>query len=545
MHVYKSPYPPEPLYEGSLVDLLLTSKFHKSHNSPVLTDAETGETLTIRDHFNNVRSFTATLKNHGVTRGTVVALFALNNIYLPCMHHAILAAGGVITPVNCAYTSRELGEQLEIANAKFIVAQDGHWLKTAQETVSSSESISSCKVLSFEQFVKDCLSNRDGKTALGDPLPLDKSARETLAYLCFSSGTTGKFKGVKTSHFNLANNVLQAIAADPVIFSPNAIYAGFLPQTHIYALNLHVYTSIFLGAQLIVFPAFDFERFLKAVIRYRISHAHVVPPIMVLFAKSPLVDKYPEIKYSLRILYSGAAPLSQGLADAVTERLDSKVTVCQGYGLTETSPVTHMSRAERPADKVGSIGFLVPNIEARLWDPETGQDAKLGGPGELVVRGPNIMLGYLNNPTADAETLIGDGWMRTGDIARVDEGGYWYIIDRSKEMIKSKGFQVAPAELEALLLKHPHVIDAAVIGQWSEIEATEQPRAFVVLAPNSDAAQIKEWADAQVAKHKRLSAGIVAIDQIPKSPSGKILRRFLKERNDDTVVGVKKLAAKL
>ncbi|KAK9464931.1 hypothetical protein V1512DRAFT_83226 [Lipomyces arxii] len=541
--IYKSSIPPIEVFQGSLPELMLQSPNYKGReNLPLMTDAQSGKTLTIADHFKLVRAFTALFKQYGLQRDDVVALYVPNNIYLPAVHQGILSAGGTISPINSAYPVQDVRDQIESAGAKYAIAFDGN---SMLKTVTDATAALQVRVVPFSKLVAEALSTKAGEGPAGDHLPLVKPAKDTLAYLCFSSGTTGGFKGVMTSHMNMNANIMQSILADSVIYSPNAVYSAFLPMTHIYGLNLHIYCTVYMGAQNIVMPAFDFELFLKSVVKYQMSHVYLVPPIMVLLAKSPLVDKYPEITESLKFLFSGAAPLSTTLAMAVTKRLKSRIIVCQGYGMTETSPVVTMTFHYRPDSKIGSVGQLVPNCEARLIDLETGKDAPPQGTGELLVRGPNVMMGYLNNDVANAETLIGDGWLRTGDVAHVDDDGYWYIVDRYKEMIKSKGFQVAPAELEALLLAHPHVVDAAVIGHWSEEEATEHPRAFVVLVPNGDAEQVKKWIDEQVAKHKRLWGGIVVVDQIPKSPSGKILRRFLKDRKDDIVVGVKSLVAKL
>ncbi|KAK7206990.1 hypothetical protein BZA70DRAFT_341 [Myxozyma melibiosi] len=546
--IYKSHTADIPLFYGSLPDLLSSSPYHLNRgHRPLVTDAATGLTLTIADHYRLVRALAVVLKRkYAFKRGTVVGLLIPNHVYLGALHHAILWAGGIISPVNSAYQHKDFSDQIVAAGADFVVALDGPWLTVASESLAQIGDRST-KLLSFTDLTNQALSNLSlGDGPEGDPLPLDRPSKETVAYLCFSSGTTGKFKGVMTSHYNLANNVLQSVLHSQHTFTQFGVYAGFLPQTHIYGLQTHLYVTQYLGAQLVVFPKFVFPDFLRAVEKYHISHVNVVPPIMVLLAKSPLVDQYPTIKDHLRVLVSGAAPLSESLAAAVSERLgEGKICICQGYGMTEMSPVTHATPTNRPDTKIGTIGTLVPNVEARLVDPDTLEDVPYGGPGELLFRGPNVMMGYLKNEAATRESLIGDGWMRTGDIASIDEDGYYKIVDRAKEMIKSKGFQVAPAELEALLLTHPDVADAAVVGHWSEEEATERPRAFVVLRNGGDAEKVHRWMDERVAKHKRLYGGIVVLDEIPKSPSGKILRRLLKTRKGDKATVYKSVVSKL
>jgi len=262
----------------------------------------------------------------------------------------------------------------------------------------------------------------------------------------------------------------------------------------------------------------------------------IVPPVCLAILHHPATNKY-DLK-SLQVLLSGAAPLSDSLIRAVHNKLKSvgaNTIVLQGYGLTEMSPVTHILPGDASLSKAGSVGILLPNLEARLIGDD-GTSAKPGETGELWLRGPTVMKGYLNNPTATNESITADGWYKTGDVCSRDAEGYFTIVDRIKELIKYKGFQVAPAEMEALLLQHPKIVDAAVVGVHSEKEATELPRAYVVPkvkpqpGPESVAfsEEIQEWIKSRVARHKFLRGGVVIIDQVPKSAAGKILRRELR-----------------
>jgi acyl-CoA synthetase (AMP-forming)/AMP-acid ligase II len=267
----------------------------------------------------------------------------------------------------------------------------------------------------------------------------------------------------------------------------------------------------------------------------------VAPPILLALAKHPLVDKYD--LSSLRSILSGAAPLDEQLALAAQERLrkgaDTGVTVAQGYGMTELSPVSHTSpdagheppgAADHEVPK-GSVGYAIPNTECRLVDPGTGEDAAAGERGELWVRGPQVMKGYLNNPSATAETVDPDGWLHTGDVAIVDEYGCYTVVDRVKELIKYKGYQVAPAELEAVLIGHPEIADAAVIGVPDKESGEELPKAFVVRLPGSELTEddVKAYMGEKVAPHKKIRL-VEFIDAVPKSAAGKILRKDLKAR---------------
>ncbi|KAG6884240.1 hypothetical protein C0993_000185 [Termitomyces sp. T159_Od127] len=343
-----------------------------------------------------------------------------------------------------------------------------------------------------------------------------KQANETV-YLCYSSGTTGNPKGVETTHLNI-NSVQECLKpAFPKLSSDKDLMLAMLPFYHIYGNS----------------PLFS------------ITTALIVPPVLVVLARHAATDKYD--MSSLKTLVSGAAPLGPDIVNQVQQRLNSgrdgkdECVIIQGYGLTETSPTTHFLPAPDGNRKVGSIGILLPNLEARLVDDGDGDvETKEGEPGELWIRGPIVMKGYLNNAAATKASITHDGWFKTGDIAIRDQEGYYYIVDRKKELIKYKGFQVPPAELEGLMLSHPDIADAAVIGVYSESQATELPRAYVVhahpeqLRTEADTVvfqqEVRKWTQERVARHKFLRGGVIAIDVIPKSASGKILRRELRER---------------
>jgi acyl-CoA synthetase (AMP-forming)/AMP-acid ligase II len=278
------------------------------------------------------------------------------------------------------------------------------------------------------------------------------------------------------------------------------------------------------GATIVTMPRFDLDQFLDLIQEHGITRAYVVPPIALALAKHPAVDE--RDLSTVTTIMSGAAPLGAELANRVASRIDCKVV--QGYGLTETSPVTHVIRPDGE-NKAGSIGPPLPATEVRLVDPESGEDVAVGERGELWIRGPQVMQGYLNNEEATAATIDADGWLHTGDIGVVDDDGFFEIVDRLKELIKYKGYQVAPAELEALIQTHPQVADVAVIGVPDE-ECGELPKAFVVAsADGCDHDELMAWVADQVSPQKRVRL-VEEIDAIPKSPSGKILRRELKAR---------------
>jgi acyl-CoA synthetase (AMP-forming)/AMP-acid ligase II len=289
--------------------------------------------------------------------------------------------------------------------------------------------------------------------------------------------------------------------------------------------------GLYQGATIVMLQRFELEPFLQTLQDYAVTLTHVVPPIILALSKNPVVANYDLSK--LKTIFSGAAPLDEHLTRACMQRLNCEIR--QGYGMTETSPVTHSSPADPAQVKFGSVGLAAPNTECKIIDLETGESLGPNKEGEVCVRGPQIMMGYLNRPEATAATIDPDGWLHTGDIGYVDDDGHFYIVDRAKELIKYKGFQVPPAELEALLLMHPCVADAAVIP-YPDDEAGEVPKAFVVLKGEVPAEELMNFVAGRVAPHKKIRK-LEFIEKIPKSPSGKILRRLLvqqeRERKND------------
>lgn len=357
-----------------------------------------------------------------------------------------------------------------------------------------------------------------------------------LAFLAYSSGTTGLPKGVMLSHGNIVANIYQIMTGEGQNLSWNGNadgkgdrIIGFLPFFHIYGLTCLLHQCVMVGWTLVVMPKYDIETFCQTIQQHRITFAYVVPPVVLQLAKHPAVSKYD--LSSIRMMNSGAAPLTRELVDALYARINIRVK--QGYGLSETSPTTHTQPWDLWKSTIGSVGQMLPNQTAKYMS-EDEKEVPIGQVGELWIKGPNVFQGYLNNPEGTKNALTPDGYFKTGDVGYQDEEGNFYITDRVKELIKYKGFQVPPAELEGLLQGHPKVNDVAVVGIYSEEQATEVPRAFVVPTMGVEGNKqtiddITSWLAERVASHKRLRGGVQFVDEIPKSASGKILRRVLKK----------------
>lgn len=350
-----------------------------------------------------------------------------------------------------------------------------------------------------------------------------------IAALPYSSGTTGSPKGVRLSHRNLVANLAQIEKNFGV--EPNEVFVAVLPFFHIYGMTVVLNLSLRLRTTLVTMPRFELGAFLDALAQHRVTWAFIAPPIAVALAKHPVVDQYD--LSDLRVVFSGAAPLDGELGRALQDRLG--VTVVQGYGMSELSPVSHFTPVAAKDVPCDSVGFAAPNTENKLLDPITGAEIEVPGEGvsqrgELCVKGPNVMLGYLDDAAATDALIDADGFLHTGDVATVDARGVITIVDRIKELIKYKGYQVAPAELEALLLTHPSIADAAVIGVLDE-EGEEVPKAFVVRQAEADltAHQVVEFVAGHVAPYKKVRR-VEFVDVVPKSSSGKILRRELRDR---------------
>ena len=512
----RSPYPDVEIPEVSLTDLVL-GRSRELGEKPALVDAPSGRTLTYHGLTDSIRRTAAGLAERGLKKGDVFAIYSPNVPEYAVAIHAVASLCGVVTTVNPLYTAEELARQLVDANAKYLLTIPP-FLDKALEAADKSGV--------REIFV---IGAAEGATPFSrllessaEPPEVGIQPRDDLLFLPYSSGTTGLPKGVMLTHHNVVANVTQTLAHSDLVRETDTVIA-VLPFFHIYGLMVVLNGSLRAGATVVTMPRFDMEGFLKNIQNHRVNVVFAAPPIVLALAKHPLVDSYD--LSAVRVVFSGAAPLDSDLSRTCEERLGCP-PVRQGYGMTEASPVTHLS--DPALVKPGAIGPVVPNTECVIVDIESGAPLGANEQGEVWVRGPQVMKGYLNRPDATDAILDGNGWLKTGDIGYVDEDDHLTVVDRLKELIKYKGFQVAPAELEAVLLSHQQVSDAAVIGLPDQ-EAGEVPKAFVVASGGVTAKEIMAFVAGKVAPHKKVRR-IEFVEEIPKSPSGKLLRRVLIDR---------------
>jgi acyl-CoA synthetase (AMP-forming)/AMP-acid ligase II len=515
MAIVRSPFSDVDIPDVALTDQVMALG---ADDDVALIEGTTGRSWTYAELRGAIAAFAGGLAASGFGPGDVLAILSPNTPEYAVLFHGALRAGGTVTTVNPLYGAEELTYQLQDSGAKRLVTPE-MFIETARAAAASA-GIDEIIVLGDPIEGTTPLADLMNATPMHDQVPVDYANH--VAVMPYSSGTTGLPKGVMLTHRNLVANLEQS---RPMLdMEPREVVMAVLPFFHIYGMHIIMNGTLAVGATAVTTPRFDLEQFLGLIQEHGITRAYLVPPIVLALAKHPIVDQYD--LSSLEVITSGAAPLGEELASELKARIDCDIL--QGYGLTETSPLTHASPRENL--KLGSIGRLAPNTECRIVDTESGQDLDANEDGEVWMRGPQVMLGYLNKPEATASTIDADGWIHTGDIGHYDADGDFYIVDRLKELIKYKGFQVPPAELEALLLTNPKVADAAVIPVPDE-EAGELPKAFVVLKPDQEAtdSELMQFVAGHVASYKQIRL-LEFTDAIPKSASGKILRRVLRDQ---------------
>ncbi|RAV14550.1 4-coumarate--CoA ligase family protein [Mycolicibacterium sp. GF69] len=531
---FASPFPEVDIPSTSVYDYLFGDIAEADLDRVALVDAKSGRETSYREMVARVDAFAGALTGRGIGVDDVVGLLSPNSSGFAVAFHGILRAGATATTVNALFTAKDIAKQLTDSNAKMLV--------TVKPLLAQAEEAAAIAGLAGDALV---VLDGPGETADGHPNAEDLmgpahpppqvsfAPSSHLAVLPYSSGTTGNPKGVMLTHRNLVANVAQIRPLHGMVADDTVL--AVLPFFHIYGMTVLLNAALHARARLVVMPGFDLADFLANIQNHQCTIAFIAPPVAVALAKHPLIDEYD--LSSLNVVMSGAAPLDADLGHAVAERLDCRVV--QGYGMSELSPVSHITPFDGGQHEMNmvaplsSVGWTVSNAASKIVDPESGDEIDvpaegLSATGELWFKGPNVMAGYLGNDAATEETIDDGGWLHTGDLAQVDANGCVYIVDRLKELIKYKGYQVPPAELEAVLLTHPGIADAAVIGV-NDAEGEEIPKAFVVKQSGAELTEeeVIEFVAGQVAPYKKVRQ-VAFIEAVPKSASGKILRKDLK-----------------
>ncbi|XP_047502839.1 4-coumarate--CoA ligase 1-like isoform X1 [Penaeus chinensis] len=500
----------------------------KNEHKTAWINGLTGQSITHGEFQTLSRRLGSALTRLGMKQGDVLGIVSPNCPEFALTFFGVASIGCINTTVNCTYTAVEIAKQLENSRASFVMTHP-LLLTTIQEACNIYKGVKHIIVngpaqagsISLQDLIED-----DG-TAFPEDIKINP--KEDLVVLPYSSGTTGVPKGVMLTHYNLVANLQQI--THPSLMSVKGttqdIFLGVLPFFHIYGMVPCMGLSLMTGSLTVTLPMFEPKLFVEAIQKYKVTYLHTVPPLVSFLTQSPMVK--PELLDNVHTMVCGAAPVGPVLINEFRKKFTDRIQFQEGYGLTEAAPVTHLTPMNRYLP--GSTGPSIPNTYAKIVDLETGKTIGPNeGTGELCIKGPQIMKGYYCNEKATKETIDEEGWLHTGDIAKMDEDENVYIVDRLKELIKVKGLQVAPAELEDLLRDHPDIIDVAVIGIPDE-RAGEVPRAYVVLSQNSTKTEeeIAQYVEENVAPHKKLAGGVIFVNEIPKLATGKILRRKLKE----------------
>jgi acyl-CoA synthetase (AMP-forming)/AMP-acid ligase II len=515
--IITSQFPPVEILDVPIHDAVL-GRAQEYGDRPAMVDGVTGKEISYAQLDAMTRRVAAGLAELGIRHGDVIAIYSPNTILYPVVFYGATRAGATVTTVNALYTADELHKQLVDSKAKLLVTIS-LFLPVAAAAIEGTDvgEIFVCDSAEGYRSVMELVAS----TGPEPDVTIDPA--EDIAVLPYSSGTTGANKGVMLTHRNIATNISQAEVMIRVADDERLI--AILPFFHIYGLSVLMNLPLRLGATVVVLPKFELQQFLTTLDQQRITRAFVAPPIVLALAKHPAVDGVD--LSALRYVTSAAAPLDGELAEACAKRLGLHA-VLQAYGMTELSPGTHAVPQDDQDPPPGAVGKLFPSTEMRLVGAD-GNDVGDEETGEIWIRGPQVMKGYLGRQAETDTTIDPDGWLHTGDIGRVDERGYLYVVDRVKELIKYHGYQVPPAELEAVLLTDDRIADAAVIGV--DADGEEVPKAFVVPMPGVQltAEDVIEYVAARVAPYKKIRQ-VEFIEAVPKAASGKILRRELRAR---------------
>ncbi|CAM8963941.1 unnamed protein product [Rhodiola kirilowii] len=532
-HVFRSRFPSAPIPSDITLPDFVLQDAEEYAEKVAFVEAVTGKQYTYSQVVRDTRRFAKALRSLGLRKGNVVIVVLPNVAEYAIVALGIMASGGIFSGANPASLAVEIKKQVEAADAKLIVTSGSIYGKV--KNLNLPVIILGEERIEGTMYWDELLEAGERASVIHETI-----SQNDLCALPFSSGTTGLSKGVMLTHRNLVANLCSTLFSVPPEMIGQVTTLGLIPFFHIYGITGICCATLRNKGKVVVMSRFDLRIFMDALISQEVTFAPIVPPIILQLVKNPTVDEFDLSKLKLRAIMTAAAPLAPDLLAAFEKKFPN-VQVQEAYGLTEHSCITltHGDPAkEKGVAKRNSVGFVLPNLEVKFIDPETGRSLPCNSPGELCVRSQCVMLGYYNNKEETEKTIDNEGWLHTGDIGYIDDDGDIFIVDRIKEMIKYKGFQVAPAELEAILVSHPSVNDAAVIPLPDE-EAGEVPAACVVKQPNATESEeeIMEYVASNVANYKKIRV-LHFVDSIPKSTSGKIMRRFLK----DTLMDKLKLA---
>jgi len=527
--VTKSPYTDVEIPEVNLSDYVWRD-VGKWPERSALVCGMTGREYSYEMAYGMSRKFGSALLRMGAKKGDVLCMVVPNIPEFPIAYLGACGVGVTLTTMNPTYRPEEIARQLEMSGSRYIITI-GLFLENIKQACHIYGGVEKIIVLGMEDTPEDCISFLQ-MVIMDDGSLYDErgtfDVHNDIVVLPFSSGTTGPPKGVSLTHYNMVANLTQLAHPDILMLDTNEDHqestVAVLPFFHIYAMNCIMTLGLQLGAKLITIPRFEPEMYIKALVTYRPTWLNLVPPLVSFLSTHPAVKS--EYLSSVRAVTGGAAPFGPALIEKFKEKCQpNEVKFREGFGMTESSPVSHFQPEEGAV--LGGCGHPISNTIAKIVDIETGDALGPNEDGELLVAGPQVMKGYYKNKKATDKTVI-DGWLHTGDIGRYNEDGQFFIVDRLKELIKVKGLQVAPSELEDLIRRHPGVNDVAVVGVPDD-RAGELPRAYVVRKNRQVLEEsIVDWVKERAAPHKHLAAGVMFVETLPKNQTGKILRRELK-----------------
>ena len=519
--IFKSPHAPVTVPDSTITQYVLRNALQLG-DKPALVDGPSGRSYNYAQLPDLISRLAGGLQRHGVAKGQVFAIYSPNVPEFGLAFHAVASLGAATTMVPPLFTDEEIIRQLKDSGSQYLLTVPP--LMEKARKVAAAAGITKLFVIGEAEGAVSLSSLLNDSPAES---PVSINVDEDCAVLPYSSGTTGFPKGVMLTHRNLVA-MLRAMEANEA-FSRDDTMICVVPMYHLYGLHIVLNLGLSEGATIVTVPRYDLDQFLEMLEKHRVTVAPLVPPLVLTLSRAPQVDQHD--LSALRVIHCGAAVLADQIAQDCAKRLHCDIRY--GYGMTEVSPLSHMSLPNSTTHRPGSVGFCLPNTECKIVSYNDGAELGANQKGEIWLRGPQVMKGYLGNEAATTGMITPEGWLRTGDIGYCDDEGRLFVVDRIKELIKVGGRQVAPAELEAVLLTHPSIADAAVVASPDE-QHGEVPKAFVVLRGAAAEDEILEYVASRVAPYKRIRR-MEVISEIPKSPAGKILHRVLRDRERRTL----------